>query len=142
VLAKRFIPSRIILIVACLSLLWPISFLILDYTNCGGLVPHHHILLGGAGDHELALHLLQERECGQHSDNETAQHPGKGEVLSVLSSDQNLAGKILSTGDGIVHLISAALPVVIASLSWLILRAALHLTAPIIAPLLPPPRRV
>lgn len=92
------IKSALVACVIITSTLWQFAVPFLANTPCGLIVPHEHILLGGAVDTDLAGHMDAEAACvvgnpasPQQQASELAGH--KGHIVNVIHLDQNMTSQ-------------------------------------------------
>ena len=84
-------------LIACaviISILWQLAAPFLANTPCGLIIPHEHILLGGAVDTDLAGHMDAEAACAVGKPESPQQQPSDlhghhGHVVNVIHLDQN-----------------------------------------------------
>lgn len=120
-------PALVVLV--CLSsILWLSIAPALMVTSCGILIPHDHLLLGGASQSDLQAHLAAEAACAGGVSGAALSafhhHIGRSEVVSIphvedrssdpgsiLSLDQlTLAIPTLLAGSGLLMLLVWRLP--------------------------------
>ena len=80
-------------------------------TPCGLIIPHEHILVGGADEHDLAAHEAAEAACAAgrpaSPDQQASDLPGsKGRIVNVIHLDQAATAHPLN-----VEILLASLPI-------------------------------
>jgi len=80
-------------------------------TPCGLIIPHEHILIGGADEHDLAAHEAAEAACAAGRpappDQQASDlHGSKGRIINVIHLDQNATTHLLN-----IDILLASLPI-------------------------------
>jgi len=80
-------------------------------TPCGLIIPHEHVLIGGADEHDLAAHEAAEAACAAGTpaspDQQAADlHGSKGRIINVIHLDQAATAHPLN-----VEILLASLPI-------------------------------
>ena len=83
-------------------------------TSCGLIIPHEHILVGGADEHDLAAHEAAEAACAAGRPAAPEQqasdlHGSKGRIVNVIHLDQNATSHLVN-----VDILLASLPILTA----------------------------
>ena len=101
------------LVVACAVLASLTIQLVVPFfadTPCGLIIPHEHVLIGGADEHDLAAHEAAEAACAAgrsaSPDQQAADlHGSKGRIINVIHLDQNATTHLLN-----IDILLASLP--------------------------------
>lgn len=91
-------------LVACAvmaAVVWQFIVPFLANTPCGLIIPHEHILIGGAGDMDLAGHMSAEAACAAGKPASPQQQAPRwqghqGRVVNVIRLDQNTTSHIVN----------------------------------------------
>lgn len=93
--------SALLACAVMMVVVWQFVVPFLANTPCGLIIPHEHILLGGAGDTDLAGHVDAEAACAVGKPASPQQqasdlHGHHGHVVNVIHLDQNTTTHVVS----------------------------------------------
>jgi len=95
------IKSALVACAITAAILWQFAVPFLANTPCGLIIPHEHILLGGAVDTDLAGHMDAEAACAASNPASPQQqaadlHGHHGHVVNVIHLDQNISTHVFN----------------------------------------------